>query len=177
MELRDLYDKNKEKTNETIYSTDEIPKNRYILVELALIQNSKGEILIQKRSVQKGGEYALISGHAKTGETPLQGIISEIREEIGINVIAEELTLIYSERDDNKRNFYDLFYLKKDYDISKMILQEEEVSEVIWLKENDVRTLCSNNNFKKSHIEAFEIIMKKLKEREWLLCRQQHNGM
>lgn len=166
MELRDLYNKNKEKTNEIIYSTEEIPENRYILVELVLIQNTKGEILIQKRSQQKGGEYALTSGHAKSGETPIQGIITEIKEELGIEVAKNELRLIHSDRDDNKRMFYDLFYLKKDYDISKMNLQEEEVTDVLWLSENDVRTLSHNNNFKKSHIEAFEIIMNKIKESE-----------
>lgn len=166
MEIRDLYNVNKEKTNETICSTEEIPENRYILVELVLIQNSKGEILIQKRSIQKGGEYALTSGHAKTGETPIQGIISEIKEELGLDVSPQELRLIYSERSDSKKRFYDLFYLKKDYNISEMILQKEEVEEVRWLLEKDVRTLCSNNNFKKSHIEAFEVIMNKIKESE-----------
>ena len=166
MEQRDLYNKNKEKTNEIIYSTEKIPENRYILVELVLIQNSKGEILIQKRSIQKGGEYALTSGHAKAGETPIQGIISEIKEELGLDVSHKELSLIHSERSDSEKRFYDLFYLKKDYKISEMNLQKEEVEEVIWLQEKDVRTLCSNNNFKKSHIEAFDIIMKKIRERE-----------
>lgn len=166
MELRDLYNKNKEKTNETIYATEEIPENRYILVELVLIQNSQGQILVQKRSKQKGGEYALTSGHAKSGETPLQGIVSEIKEELGLTVLPEELSLIYSERNDEKKSFYDLFYLQNDYDISKMNLQKEEVEDVKWLSEDEVRALCSNNNFKISHIEAFEIIMNKIKERE-----------
>lgn len=166
MELRDLYNINKEKTGETIYSTQEVPENRYILVELVLIQNYDGKILVQKRSKEKGGEYALTSGHAKSGETPLEGIITEIKEELGIDVQPEELQLIYSERDDIKRTFYDLFYVQKDYNISKMNLQKEEVEEVIWLQEDDIRALCSNNNFKESHIEAFEIIISKIKEME-----------
>lgn len=166
MELRDLYNKNKEKTNETIYATEEIPENRYILVVLVLIQNPQGKILVQKRTKQKGGEYALTSGHAKSGETPLQGIVSEIKEELGLTVLPEELSLIYSERNDEKKSFYDLFYLQNGYDISKMNLQKEEVEEVKWLSEDEVRALCSNNNFKTSHIEAFEIIMNKIKERE-----------
>lgn len=166
MELRDLYNKNKEKTNETIYATEEIPENRYILVVLVLIQNSQGQILVQKRSKQKGGEYALTSGHAKSGETTLQGIVSEIKEELGLTVLPEELSLIHSERNDKKKSFYDLFYLQNDYDISKMNLQKEEVEDVKWLSEDEVRALCSNNNFKTSHIEAFEIIMNKIKERE-----------
>ena len=166
MEIRDLYNINKEKRNETIYANESIPKNRYILIKLVLIQNNKGQILIQKRSEQKGGEYALTSGHAKKGETPIQGIITEIKEELGIDVTPEELTLIYSERNDTNQAFYDLFYLQNNYDISKMKLQKEEVEEVKWLTKKEVETLCSNNNFKSSHIEAYETIMKKLKERE-----------
>ena len=81
-------------------------------------------------------------------------------------MLPEELSLIYSERNDEKKSFYDLFYLQNDYDISKMNLQKEEVEEVKWLSEDEVRALCSNNNFKTSHIEAFEIIMNKIKERE-----------
>lgn len=165
MELRDLYNKNKEKTNETISSTEEIPEDRYILVELVLIQNSEGKLLIQKRSKQKGGEYALTSGHAKSGETPLQGIITEIKEELGLEVAPEEVVLMHSTRNDTKRYFYDLFYLQNDYDISEMVLQKEEVEEVHWLSEEEVRALCSNNSFKASHIDAFEIIMNKVKER------------
>lgn len=166
MEIRDLYNSKKEKTNETIYAEEPIPENRYILIQSVLIQNTKGEILIQKRSKQKGGEYALTSGHAKTGETPVQGIITEIKEELGLDVMPKELRLMHSERSDINQAFYDLFYLQSDYDISEMKLQKEEVEEVKWLTEKEVETLCSNNNFKTSHIEAYEVIMKKLKERE-----------
>lgn len=166
MEKRDLYNKYKEKTNETILATEEIPENKYTLVEMVLIQNTEGKMLIQKRSEQKGGEYGLTSGHAKTGETPLQGIITEIKEELGIDVKPNELKLIHSEKSDKKRHFYDLYYLKKDYEIADMKLQEEEVENVMWLSENGIKKLCSENTFKKEHIDAYEIITKKLKERE-----------
>lgn len=166
MERRDLYNKYKEKTKETILATEEIPENRYTLVEIVLIQNTKGEILIQKRSEQKGGEYGLTSGHAKTGESPLQGMITEIKEELGIDVEPEELKLIHSENSDFKRHFYDLYYLKKDYNIADMKLQKEEVENVMWLSEKDIKKLCSKNVFKKEHIDAYEIINRKLKERE-----------
>lgn len=166
MERRDLYNKNKEKTNEVILATETVPENRYTLVEFVLIQNTEGKILVQKRSKQKGGELGLTSGHAKEGETPLQGMITEIKEELGIDVKPHELRLMHSERSDEKRHFYDLYYLQKDYNISDMELQTEEVEDVMWLSEKEVEALCSKNDFKKEHIEAYEIITKKLKERE-----------
>lgn len=166
MEKRELYNKNKEKTNEIILATEEVPENRYILVELALIQDTQGRILVQKRSEQKGGEFGLTSGHAKAGENSLQGMITEIKEELGIDVQPHELRLMHSERSDEKRRFYDLFYLQKDYNISEMELQKEEVEDVMWLSKKEVETLCSKRNFKSEHIDAYEIITKKLKERE-----------
>ena len=162
MEKRDLYNIYKKSTEFTILEEQEIPDNYYTLVVTALIQNSKKEILIQKRSKQKGGEYGLTSGHPKTGEDSLTGIITEIKEELGIETKPEELQLMYSTRDDKNKCFYDLYYLKKDYKKEMMLLQKEEVERVYWFPEEKVNELCDNGEFKESHIEAFKILMKKI---------------
>lgn len=162
MEKRDLYDRDKENTQFTIFKEQETPDNYYTLVVLALIQNSKNEILVQKRSIQKGGEYGLTSGHPKSGETSLSGIISEIKEELGVEALPQELNLMYSTRDDNNRCFYDLYYLKKDYEKENMLLQKEEVDKVYWFSEEKINKLCENGEFKESHIEAYKILMEKI---------------
>ncbi len=162
MEKRDLYNRYKENTQSTILKEQEIPDDYYTLVVTVLIQNSKNEILIQKRSKQKGGEYGLTSGHPKSGENSLTGIISEIKEELGMEAQPQELKLMYSTRDDSNKCFYDLYYLKKDYKKEKMLLQKEEVEKVYWLSEEKVKELCTRGEFKESHIEAFEILMKKI---------------
>lgn len=61
MEKRDLYDINRNLTGETIYKGEPIPQNKYIVVVLCIIQNSKNEFLIQKRSLEKDGLYGSIS--------------------------------------------------------------------------------------------------------------------
>ncbi len=163
MEKRDLYNMYREKMENTILREDETPENCYTLVVLALIQNLNNEILVQKRSKQKGGEYGLTSGHPKSGETSLTGIVAEIKEELGVDALPQELKLMYSERDDKQRCFYDLYYLKKDYNLEDMVLQQEEVENAYWFPEEKVKELCNNGEFKNSHIEAFEILMKKIK--------------
>ena len=162
MEKRDLYNRYKENTQYTILKKQETPDNYYTLVVLALIQNSKNEILVQKRSMQKGGEYGLTSGHPKSGENSLSGIITEIKEELGVDAFPQELKLMYSTRDDNNKCFYDLYYLKKDYEKEKMLLQKEEVDKVYWFPEEKVNELCDKGVFKESHIEAYKILMKKI---------------
>ena len=104
----------------------------------------------------------MTAGHPKIGENSLRGILSEIKEELGIDVKPQELKLVHSERNDNDRCFYDLYYLPKDYQTSEMNLQSEEVESVRWCSQKEINDLCSKGEFKTSHIEAFETIMKKI---------------
>lgn len=166
MELRNLYDKNKKCTQEIIPKKEKIPFNRYEIVVLALIQNSNGEFLIQKRSPQKGGTYALTAGHPIAGESSLEGIIREIKEEIGISVSKQELQLWHTQRDDKLQCFFDLYYLKKDFSIQSAIVQKEEVDFVEWDSFDQVNRLCLENKFKKEHIEAFQLLTKRLNSKK-----------
>lgn len=159
MEKRDLYDSNRNLTGETIYKGDSIPDGKFILVVLSFIQNSKGEFLIQKRSVQKHGKYGSTGGHAKTGETSIQAMITEIYEEIGLDINKDELNLVYSGRDDIDKVFFDLYYIKKDFSIESLTLQKEEVESVKWMTIDEVKQLTSTNEFLDSHIDEFYRIL------------------
>ena len=147
MEKRDLYDINRNLTGKTIYKGDIIPNNNYIIVVLAFIQNSKGEFLIQKRSLKKDGKYGSTGGHAKTGENSITAMITEIKEELGITVNSQDLKLIYSGREDNTQVFFDIYYLNKDFEISDLTLQEDEVESVSWLSIDE-----SENLIKKTYL-------------------------
>ena len=153
MEKRDLYDINKKLTGETIYKNEKIPANRYILVVLVFIQNSQGKFLIQKRSKQKDGKYASTGGHPKTGEASIDGMITEIKEELGLTVKPEELELIFSGQEDVKQVFFDIYYMRKDFNISDLKLQKEEVDFVEWLSFKEVETLIKKDLFLESHAE------------------------
>lgn len=159
MEKRDLYDINRNLTGETIYKGDSIPDGKFILVVLSFMQNSKGEFLIQKRSVQKHGKYGSTGGHAKTGETSIQAMMTEINEEIGLKVNKDELKLVYSGRDDNDKVFFDLYYMKKDFSIDSLILQEEEVEFVKWMTIDEINHFISTDEFLYSQIDDFYRIL------------------
>src|SRR5574344_1980637 len=85
-EKRDLYDINNMRTNKTYFKGDDIPKGYYPMVVMIAIQNSKGEFLMQKRVPEKGGDWGVTGGHPKSGETPIDGIITEVKEELGIDI-------------------------------------------------------------------------------------------
>lgn len=165
MEKRDLYDINRNLTGETIYKGELIPPNRYILVVLSFMQNSKGEFLIQKRSKLKDSMYGSTGGHPKSGETSLQGIMTEIKEEIGLSVLPSELDLVFSAKDDFDKIFFDIYYLKKDFDISDLVLQTEEVESVKWMSIEEIKKLASDGLFLESHARELFRTINILKER------------
>ena len=164
MEIRDLYDENKKLTGETIYKGEKIPEGKYIVVVLVFIQNSEGKFLIQKRSEEKNGKYATTGGHCKTGESSIQGIITEIKEELGLDINEDELQLYHGGKSKEERIFWDDYYIKMDIqNIEKLELQKEEVESVCWLTEDEIKKLMKEDKFFKNHYEEFEILLRWLK--------------
>ena len=161
MEKRDLYDKNRKLTGETIYKGEKIPEGRYINVVLVFIQNSEGKFLIQKRSERKNGKFATTGGHPKAGEDSLQGIITEVKEEIGLDIKPEDMKLYFSGRSDEERVFWDDYYAKIDIPrIENLKLQEEEVASVHWFSVDEIKEKMKQEKFFKNHYEEFEILLK-----------------
>jgi 8-oxo-dGTP pyrophosphatase MutT (NUDIX family) len=142
MEKRDLYDENRELTGETVYKGEPIPEGKYIIVVLVYIQNSDGKFLIQKRSKLKDGKYATTGGHVKSGETSVEGILSEVREELGLELNPDDLVLYYGNHSAEQQVFWDDYYIKLDIDdISKLKLQEEEVESVKWATAEEMKQM------------------------------------
>lgn len=139
------------------------PRNRKILVVAIWIQNQKGEFLIQKRSEQKDGKWATTGGHPTTGQSSLEGIITEVQEEIGLDISYEHVILFDSNYDE--KVFCDLYYLNKEVDSEALVLQKEEVSEVKWATIEEIENLYRLHQFKKSHYEMFHICLDYLKSR------------
>lgn len=154
MEKRDLYDLNKKLTDETIFKGEKYPSDRKILVVAIWIENSNGELLIQKRSIEKDGKWATTGGHPKSGETSLQGIITEVKEELGLDISHEDIKFIYSDFDD--KVFLDMYYVKMEVDTNKLVLQKEEVSEVMWASIDEIKNIINSGEFKNSHTEMFK---------------------
>lgn len=160
MEIRDLYDENKNLTGETLVKGESIPKGRYIIVVLVFIQNSEGKFLIQKRSERKNGKYATTGGHPKSGESSIEGIITEVKEEIGLDINPNNLQLYFSGKSEKERVFWDDYYIKMDVpNIKSLKLQEDEVSSVEWFSEKEILDLMEQDKFFKNHYEEFENLM------------------
>ena len=90
-EERDLYNEKLEKTDLTYYKGEKVPKGYYPMVVMIAIQNSEGKFLMQKRVAAKGGDWGVTGGHPKSGESCKEGIITEVKEELGIDISNNEI--------------------------------------------------------------------------------------
>ena len=151
MEYRDLYDENKNITGEKIRKDEAVPKGRYYITVVVWIENSKGEFLLQIN--KKYNMWTTTGGHPKSGESSLEGIITEIKEELGIDVSKDKLELFKTIKTED--DFVDLYYLKEDIDLDKIIKQDEEVADVKWFTISEIKDLISQNLFLPPHIDFF----------------------
>ena len=126
------------------------------------IKNQQNKLLIQKRSPLKGGKYGITSGHTLDGEEAKQGAIREIKEEIGLNINIQELKLIYKTK--INKITYNLYYVQKEIDLSKLSLQKEEVEKVYWCTIEEINRIIQANEFYDKQIEAFKIFERYIKE-------------
>lgn len=112
------------------------------------IVNSKGQVLLQKRSAKKKMWPNMwditAGGHVDSGEFGFESIIREIKEELGIDIDKKDITFIGSSissniKGDIKNNHFNEYYIvNKDLDESKLLLNEDEVSSVKWIEKDDI---------------------------------------
>lgn len=160
MELLNVYDNDGNLTDRVVPRGDKsavLNDNEHIGVAVVFIENSKGEFLMQKTSVEKGSEYSSTGGHVDAGETPLSSILREIKEELGIEVEASELEYLGFLLYDKPIRF--MYYLKKDIDIKDIVVQEEEVEFVKYMSISEIKEIISKEEITKSHGIIFNKIL------------------
>ncbi len=108
------------------------------------IVNSQGQYLLSQCHPQKTYPFywECRGGSVLTGEDSLNGTKWEVREELGIMLNTFKAEMLYHTRREEVQDFYDVWLLHADIDISEIKMQETEVAGVQWanrdvLSEND----------------------------------------
>ena len=110
------------------------------------------EILLQKRSGEKEsfpGMYDTSSaGHIPAGDEPLDSALRELKEELGITAVPEDLEYAGTFRIRYEKEFRgvpfrdnevtSVYVYSRPTDADQLVLQESEVSEVRWFGLEDV---------------------------------------
>lgn len=136
-ELWDIYDINKKKTGKLAErGVYQLQDGEYHIVVTGIIINSNNEILISKRAAHKkhGLMWECNGGSILAGETSLEGILRELKEELGIEFTKKEAIFLKEiRRDKVPPDFKDLWLFKKDIDIKDLTFPDKEAIEAKWV--------------------------------------------
>lgn len=134
------------------------------------IINDKGEILLQRRCATKESYPNMLdissAGHLSAGDESLSGAIREIKEELNLDVKAEELQFIKTLKNSTKytatfinNEFADLYILRTNKRIEDMKFQEEEISEIFFVPYKKFKEMIKNKQADLlMHNEEFELL-------------------
>lgn len=149
MELWDIYNSDRTKTDKTMVRDGDFPSGAYHLAVHACIFNTKGEMLIQQRQPFKQGWSNMwditVGGSAISGDTSQTAMERELREEIGLKIdlqnVRPHLTVNFD------RGFDDIYLIEKELDLRELTLQYEEVQQVKWASFDEICKMLDEGVF------------------------------
>lgn len=158
MEYLNLYDRNGNLLKEK--GIRGVKADNLVGIVIIFIENSKGEFLIQKTSLEKDSLFATTGGHVTYGLTFKDAIIKEVEEELGIDISNDNIIEVNT----YTREFYiqKVYYLKKDISLKDITIQDSEVEYVKWLNKEEINNLIDENKFRESNVEGFRYIINKI---------------
>ena len=149
MELVDLYDENRVPLGKTAERYGKKGPGECRLVVHICVFDSRGRLLIQKRTENKvrwpGRWDVSAAGGVDAGETSRQGAEREFREELGYPL---DLTGKWPVATVNFPGGFDDFYIvEQDLDLEALTLQAEEVEQVRWVTEEELLDMLDAGTF------------------------------
>ncbi len=130
-ELLDVYYSYGNKSGKIIERGTLLEPGEYILAVHVYIYNSKGEFLLQKRSMKlknNAGMWEMTSGCVTSGEDSLDAALREVYEELGIYLDAEQMKYMGCYR--RKWNLVDIWFARNDSSLEDYRFNDGEVEEI-----------------------------------------------
>lgn len=154
-EIWDLYDENRELLGKDHVRGEQLPIGGYHLVVHVWIRNSKGEYLIAQRSANRPTfplMWECVDGSVVKGEDSLQGVLREVKEEVGIDLLPEKGQVVLS--DIKKIEFgkvvnkiVDVWLFDYDGEVDLGNATTDEVEQVDWMNREQIKELFEHNMF------------------------------
>ena len=147
-EILDIYNEKAEPTGKTIVRGDPVSVGEYSLSVHMFIYNQKGMFVLQKRSKNKRslpGVWSVTCGAVSSGEDSVSAGIREAKEELGIALEREQFEFV--EKIKRRHSFVDIYFVKAQFDLSKFVLQKEEVESVKLSSPRELLNLVTSSSF------------------------------
>lgn len=149
--------------------------------------NGSIDFLLQRRSLNKDSFPGCLdissAGHRIEGMDFESTAIKELEEELGLKIKKTDLEFAFEQRISYKRFFHGKFFhdeeinkvylLNCDVDISKLTLQKEEISEVVWMNSETISKKIEENDKEiclssKEYNAVLDIVKQKLNRKNRL---------
>ena len=154
-EIWDLYNENRELLGKDHIRGEQLPIDGYHLVVHVWIRNSKGQYLISQRSANRPTNplmWECVDGSVVKGEDSLQGVLREVKEEVGIDLLPEKGQVVLS--DIKKIEFgkvvnkiVDVWLFDYDGEVDLGNATTDEVAQVAWMNREQIKELFDANMF------------------------------
>ncbi len=141
-EYLDILDENGKVTGKSASREEVHSRGLWHKTAQVLLMNSKGSIFIHRRAKSKKYYSGLwdvyFGGHVLSGETSQQTLIREVQEEISLTLKQEIFQFLFDIKKADVQNggnfinndFAQVYLVKKDFNLTDLILQAEEIEEV-----------------------------------------------
>lgn len=132
-EFNDVYDKHRNKLGRVHLRGTPWRAGEYGLAVCVWIYDGRGKLLLTKRDEVKtfGGTWENTGGAVRAGESSLQAIVREVREETGIYATEEEFELLGTNT--HRHMHFDHYCLHSQAPIEEIVLQPGETVEAKWM--------------------------------------------
>lgn len=155
MELVDLLNNRKELIGETC-ERNAVPEGKYRLSIHIWIVNDKNEILIQQRSASRKmfpNMWTNTGGACIAGETSIETVFRELREELNVIPNIDDLELIASYK--RKKDYVDVWLLRQNININDLKFNDNEVQAAKWVSIEEWKKLLIEEQAIKSSTNYF----------------------
>lgn len=120
-------------------------------VAIWVLDTEHKKVLLQRRSKNKKqnpNKLAICAGHVVGYDGIEETLKAEFCEELGLNIEDYDVKkLIVLKREmPNNNNFSHSFYIEKYIPLNEMKIQEEELSEVLYMDYEQLKSLVKNND-------------------------------
>lgn len=93
-------------------------------------------------------------GHVVAGETTVECVLREIREELGVHLPIEDLVKVYRWVDVPDQMLTDIFFIRAELDESSLTLQKSEVEGVQWVPKAEMLELVGKMDYRSESYRA-----------------------
>ena len=171
-EKLDIYDRNRHKTNRTVFRDEDVllNDNEFIVALRAWVVNNENKILFTRRSMSKTqpGKWEPTGCLLTSGESSLEGIKRELKEEIGLSVNDDEITLletlVETEEHEKVNIFRDIYLVRKNITEKDLFFSDNEVIDAKFITiEEMIETIDNGESFE--WLRSFEITYNKIFKR------------